>query len=408
MLIVNSLGTGIELLTDVGIGQNIVYHPDANDPAFYNTAWSLQLIRSVVLWLACMIAAVPLAHFYELPILIPVVLITALNFLFGGLTSISRALLWKRMQIAKLTLFEMINSIIGAMAYIFLAYLSPTIWALAVGGVFGFATTMIGSYFLLPDVKQKFQISPQYTSQILHFGKWIFISSILFFLSTNFDRLYLAKVIPLELLGVYGIARTFSEISGQVALRVGNNVLFPYIASHIHVPRAELRKQLGHLRAKSMLLGAVPFSLFAATADMAIRILYDERYQAAAWILPVLIIGSWFAIMTNVNETTLLGLGKPSYGSISNGSKFVFLLIGLPLGVRIYGLLGGVMVIALADLSRYIPILIGQRRERFSFGMQDLFGTLFVAALIGLWEWLRWASGFGTSFESLPLTWANL
>jgi hypothetical protein len=35
--------------------------------------------------------------------------------------------------------------------------------------------------------------------------------------------------------------------------------------------------------------------------------------------------------------------------------------------------------------------------------MQDLLVTLAVFSLIGFWEWLRWVSGFGTSFESLPI-----
>src|SRR5258708_17782105 len=57
MLIVNSLRTGIELLSDVGIGQSIVYHKNANDPDFYNMAWSIQAIRSVLLWLVALFIA---------------------------------------------------------------------------------------------------------------------------------------------------------------------------------------------------------------------------------------------------------------------------------------------------------------------------------------------------------------
>ena len=50
MLIVNTLMTGIQLFSDVGIGQNIVHSPRALEPSFYNTAWSLQIIRSLVIW----------------------------------------------------------------------------------------------------------------------------------------------------------------------------------------------------------------------------------------------------------------------------------------------------------------------------------------------------------------------
>ena len=65
-------------------------------------------------------------------------------------------------------------------------------------------------FFCYPIFKQKFYLSRKYVGQILHFGKWIFISSIVYFLSMYIDRLYLAKVVPLELLGIYGIARSIS------------------------------------------------------------------------------------------------------------------------------------------------------------------------------------------------------
>ncbi len=403
MLIVNSLRMGIELISDVGIGQNIIYHKNANDPDFYNTAWTLQALRSVLLWFVALAVAVPVANFYQSPSLVYIVPLAAFSIVLSGFTSISRSLMQKRLQIRGLSSFEMITSLITNAAFILFAYLSPTIWALVYGGLFGSAITMIGSYFLLPDVKPHFRLSKQFAWEILHFGKWIFVSSIIYFLSTNFDRLYLAKVVPLEVLGVYGIARSISELSGALVLRLGNYVLFPLVASHSQTPRTDLRAQLSPIRAKFMLMAAIGFSFLTATADLPIKILYDERYHAAGWMLPVLIGGSWFTILSVINESTLLGLGRPSYGAISSGLKFAFLLIGLPLSVSSCGILGGVMVIAVSDLCRYFPILIGQRRERFSFGMQDLISTSTVLSIVSLLEWLRWVAGYGTSFDTLPI-----
>ena len=88
---------------------------------------------------------------------------------------------------------------------------------------------------------------------------------------------------------------------------------------------------------------------------------------------------------------------------MANSLKFVFLIIGLGLGVTAYGLLLAATVVAFADMFRYIPIFIGQRRERFSFARQDLLTTLVLFSLVGLWEWLRWVMGLGTSFASLPM-----
>src|SRR5262249_2909326 len=151
---------------------------------------------------------------------------------------------------------------------------------------------------------QKFYLSKRYAFEILHFGKWIFVSSIVYFLAMNFDRLYLGKVIPLGVLGVYGIARTFSELSSMLVLSLGHTVLFPFITAHSHVPRADLRQQIVKIRTKFLLLSALSISLFASIADLLIKFLYDERYQEASWMLPVLITGSWFSILANINEST--------------------------------------------------------------------------------------------------------
>ena len=116
-------------------------------------------------------------------------------------------------------------------------YFSPTIWALVFGGLFGSSVTLIGSYFLIPGIAKRFQLSKKFSSEIFHFGKWIFISSVLYFLSTNFDRLYLAKAVPLQLLGVYGIARSISEMLGLVVLRLGIMCYFLSLP-RIHISRA--------------------------------------------------------------------------------------------------------------------------------------------------------------------------
>jgi O-antigen/teichoic acid export membrane protein len=403
MLIVNTLRTGIELMSDVGIGQNIIYHKDGNDPDFYNTAWTLQAIRGVAIWLLALAAAVPFAKFYQSPIIVYIVPFTTFNMVLVGFTSISPFLLRKRLQITKLNIFEVVTSCVSSAVYVLLAYLQPNIWSLVFGGLFATMVTMTGSYFLLSDVGQRFHLSKRFTLEILHFGKWIFLSTIVYFLSTNFDRLYLAKVIPLKLLGVYGIAHAISDLAGTVVMRLGNYVLFPFIASHSQMARNELHGQLAAPRLRLLALAALGFAFSVAAIDLTIKLLYDQRYHAASWMLPVLLVGSWFAVLANLNEATLLGLGKPLYSAVGNGVKFAFLLIGLPLSVRSYGVLGGIFVVVLSELSRYIPLFIGQRREQFSFGRQDVLVTLGAFAMLGLLESLRWMFGFGTSFESLPM-----
>jgi O-antigen/teichoic acid export membrane protein len=174
MQIVYSLRTGVELISDVGISQNIIYNKNANDPDFYNTAWSLQLMRGILLWLVFCAVAIPVADFYRTQILVIVIPIAALSFVLFGFSSLSRFLLQKRMRYDVLTAFEISTAFVSSLAIVMFAYFSPTIWALVFGALVGPTTIMIGSHFILPDVRHKFVVSKHYAVQIMSFGKWVF------------------------------------------------------------------------------------------------------------------------------------------------------------------------------------------------------------------------------------------
>ena len=102
MLIANSLKSGIEVITDVGMAQNIVYHKEANNPDYYNTAWTLQAMRGVAVWLVALAFAVPIAAFYHYPILVYIVPLTAFTSVILGFSSVSRPLAQKRLQIGRI------------------------------------------------------------------------------------------------------------------------------------------------------------------------------------------------------------------------------------------------------------------------------------------------------------------
>jgi O-antigen/teichoic acid export membrane protein len=403
LVILSSLNSGIQLTSDVGIGKGIVYSREAENPDFYNTAWTLQAIRSVILWLIALAIAYPAAHHFELPILVFVIPIAAFSFVIDGFSSVSKALVEKRLLFARQYIFKTATAFTSAGTFVALAYLIPTIWAPVIAGLISDTISMVGSYFLLGDVRQRFHISPSYASQIMQFGKWIFISSFIWFLSSNYDRLYLASTIPLAVLGVYGIARNISELVSSFFALFGHSVIFPFIASHSEVPRTDLRNQLAGMRMKFLLQAAVGLSFFVVIADLVVRLVYDQRYHAASWMLPVLAISSWFSVLSNINEGTLLGLGKPYYNAVSNFTKFLLLLIGLPLGLSKYGFVAAIAVVVGAEMFRYIPLAVGLKRESFSFWRQDFILTLTVFVLIALLNWLRWVLGYGTCFDGLPI-----
>jgi O-antigen/teichoic acid export membrane protein len=401
MLIVNTLRTGTELFTDLGIGQNIVYNKNGEDPSFYNTAWSLQLIRGFALCVIGCIAAWPVSSYYHTQILLAVIPVASIVFIISGFMSVSPFMLKRKLLSAKLNVFEVGTLLAGSISQVLLSYFYPTVWSLVFGLLVGTAIHTIASHFLLPDIRHRVMLIQPYLSQITQFGRWIFFASIIYFLSMSFDRLYLASVLPLSLLGVYGIARSISDMISLMIIRLADNVIFPFVASRSQTSGHELRASLSKPRLVFLLVTALGLSLLAAGSDLLINTLFDQRYRDASWMCSVLIIGTWFSVISSLAEGALLGFGKPLYAAIGNGAKFTWLLFLLPIGFSHYGAAGAIAVVATADLFRYIPLLIGQFRERFVFGAQDGLGTAVAFGLMAFWECLRWRLGLGTSFDFL-------
>ena len=69
LVIVYTLQNGIDLLSDLGFGQSLVLNKNAESPPFYNTVWSLRLVRGLLLLPCCIAAALPFAYLYHAPVL---------------------------------------------------------------------------------------------------------------------------------------------------------------------------------------------------------------------------------------------------------------------------------------------------------------------------------------------------
>lgn len=400
MIIVNTVRTGIELASDIGIGQNIISNPRAEQPDFYDTAWTLQLVRGIALGMLCAALAWPVAWFYRKPELAGIFAVASLFFVFAGFESTGRFIAQKHLRLVALTAFEVGYTAVSTIAHISFALVTPTIWALVFGGITSSAAVMVASYLLVPGMRHRFLIDRGAMREILSFGRWVALSSIVYFLAMNFDRLYMARAVSLALLGTYGIARSLADILNLLVARFGNMIVFPMVAASFD-SIAELRARLARHRPLLLLGAAAAVAGFIAVSDVLTALMYDERYQAAGQMLPTLSFGVWFAILSTINESVLLGIGKPVYGASANIGKFAWLLVGLPIAVNFYGIGGAVVVIASAELIRYVPLWVAQRREGLSFARQDLAMTLVMLGLAVLFREALYGVGLTGDVASL-------
>lgn len=385
MLIINTLRTGGELLTDVGIGQNIVTNRRGNEPAFYNTAWTIQILRGLLLFALALAATLPVSRLYENVQLQALLPISATIFVITGFTSPARFLLQKNMEVRTLVLLDLGGSAFSTVVHIGLALYSPTIWALIWGLLIGTAGPALASFFLMDWRSVRLQFERPAAVSIIHFGKWIFVSSLIYFLAMNFDRLYFADMIPLATLGIYGIARNFSDTAMQLFQRIGSLLIFPKISS-LSERGGDLRSKIAPVRIAALVAGAVALAMGVAVADRFIDLLYDDRYRAAGLYLTVLLLGSWFAILATMAESMLFGVGKPASVAAGNAVKLALIAAGLPLFLTRYGMVAALITFFVAEFLRYVVLTVRKRSVGLAFLRQDLIATLLFFGLVLLFR----------------------
>lgn len=378
MLLINSLRTGTELLSDIGIGQSVVRSPHGLEPRFLDVAWTLQLLRGVLLAAVALAVAYPVAEIYGKPELAPLIMAISPVFVLTGLQSPALFTAQRRIQLARRAVYDIGNTVLHSLLAIGLALVIPTVWALIIALVAGTATQTLLTYATFDRRLPRLVWDPRFAHEIIAFGKWIFLSTAIYFAAISYDRLYFVGVLPLAMAGVYGVARTFSDMLGALAQRTGAFLVFPRAAA-MREDDAEAATRLRVTRRKTLALVALVTGLTVAGGDQFILLVYDDRYHAAAFMIPILLISVWFGMLSSFGESMLMGRGRPAPGALANGAKFLALLIGLPLAIAQGSLLGALMVLVLAEMARWLALAVPSHRAGFARGSDDILLTLLMA-----------------------------
>jgi O-antigen/teichoic acid export membrane protein len=412
---------GLSLFSDIGIRPSIIQSKRGDDPVFLNTAWTMQILRGVGIFIIGLIISSPVAKFYgvqadltpqeqaqltqQLTVLLPA--ITSIT-LMQGLNSTALATLNKKIDISRITLFELGSQVINLTLIIVFASFSPTIWALLGGVLISQFISTIWSHFLDPNgISHRLLWDKECARSLIKFGRWIFVSTAMSFLASQADRLILGKLFSLEMLGIYTVAFTFADIPRQIVKTVSMRVIYPVISEKKDLPRHQLRAKILDKRWLLLVALSLPIILLTCFGDYLIFLLYDPRYKQAAWMLPVLAIGFWPLLLQMTASPSLMAIGKPLIVATASSAKFIYMLIALPFAFLKMGVLGAAIAISLNDLPGYIVISFGLIKHRLSTFQQDFRATLFVAGLLTSVLSLRYVLGFGTPIDLVLLGMGN-
>jgi O-antigen/teichoic acid export membrane protein len=381
MSLVSVVLMGLNMLSDVGVEQSIIQNKNSQNFEFRNTAWAIKICRGFFLWGTACVIAYPVSVVYDEPALFFVICVLGINFVVDGFTSTAITLANKDMEVAKISFYELSIQFISIAATILISLIKPDVWALVYGNLISSLIALHFSYKFFNDgFTHKFQMDKTYLSQILNFGKWIFVSSVVGFIVNQIDKIIIGKVWSIKELGIYTIAITFSQLPRTLLFSLHRLVLLPVYSEIQHDKSEFIRDKI--VRSKLMIIVSllpIAITLMIFGEDI-IALLYDERYAGAGWMLQVMAAGAAILIVTNAGPYHI-GFGDSRTFALTVSVKAIVLVFTITAFTVMWGKHGIVYGLAASELLYYFFEIFILRRFGFWIYKIDLPFLLFILVL---------------------------
>ncbi len=183
-------------------------------------------------------AAVPVARFYKIPGLVPVILVSSLGMIIGGSQLVSNGLMMKEMRFRELCTFNAVAAVVGAVCTLLFAWLRWRYWALIFGGMAGGTLRTILVFWARPHA----YAFPRWSSvrQPLAFGRHCVVSSVASDVYESLDNFIAGRVLGPAALGLYGMAWTLANLPMEKVTSMVTTVIASYLSA--------IKEDLGALR----------------------------------------------------------------------------------------------------------------------------------------------------------------
>ncbi|MCL3881765.1 oligosaccharide flippase family protein [Marivita sp. GX14005] len=389
MALVAIIMQGLAMFSDVGISPAIMQSKRGDDPEFLDTAWTIQVIRGAVLWVFASLIAVPVASIYNEPLLAWILPVSGLSLLVSGFNPTRMETANRHLLLGRLTGIDLAAQAAGIVLAVGLAWWMQSVWALVISGVAASVLQLAAYDLYLPGKRNRFHWESGAAAELIHFGKWIFLSTICGFIYMQSDKLLLGKYLPLDQFGVYNIGfflASFPLLMGGVMTR---KMLIPLYRER---PPADSDANFRKLQRMRFVLTAGIVALTGAVALSGVWLvdtLYDDRYAMAGAVVVLLASMQMPQIIALTYEQAALATGDSRRFFVLSAARAVltvsFLLAGLALG----GLFGALIGMGLAGLAAY-PFVVWLARHAGAWDpAHDGAYALVAAALVALAIWFN-------------------
>lgn len=299
-----------EAVTEVGVAQAVIQNKRGASREFLNVAWWFGIARGVVVAAIALPLAGPIAEFYDMPELAPLLMVAPLSVVFTGLTSPRIYALQREFRFGATLVTIQGAGLAGTLVTIGLGLWWQNVWALLWGTVIEAFLRCVLSFVVGP-FRPSFRLDRAARTQLFRFTRGMAGLSLLTFLVMQADTFVLGKVVTTTALGLYTMAITLAAFPLTVFSKVVQPLVVPILA-RLQDDLAAMRGMVLRMSRLVWLFGLPLAAVMASVSAPLLVVVYGRpefREAAAAFSLYGFFVIVYMASM--VTFSVYLALGRP-------------------------------------------------------------------------------------------------
>jgi O-antigen/teichoic acid export membrane protein len=338
---------------DMGISNAIIHKQEISRDQLSTLYW-VNVLAGFILFCIISISAPFVASLYEQPELTELIAIVALTFIIQPFGQQFMVLWQKEMRFSEIAKIDIVNKSISLIVSVYFAYKGYGVYALVYGTLAGIVSqTVQFMYKGLKEYRPSFVFKLGEIKEFLSFGAYQMGEKMINFFNKEVDTLLIGKLLGVETLGIYIIAKQLIMRPAQIINPIITKVTFPTMAKV-----QDDTERLKNIYLKTMnYLSSVNFPIYAFLFIMApdlVPLIFGEKWNESIIVVQILSIFGAIRSTGNPIGSLLLAKGKANWGFYWNLGLFFYIPLGIYIG-SFWSLEGISYSLIILQLSLIVP-----------------------------------------------------
>lgn len=390
MALVTVFMVGLTQFSDVGVTPAILQSKRGDEQDFLDTAWTIQVMRGISLWLVACGLAWPTAAFYGEPQLLHLLPVASFTLVILGFRPTRMDTANRHLMLGRVTVIDLGTQTIGLIAAVTLAWATGSVWALVASGIVSTLAELYLNSRFLAGGRNRFRWERAAVEELVTFGKWIFLSTVCGFFFSQADKLLIGKFVPLDQFGVYNIGFFLASFPMLLGGMVTRKILIPIYRENPPKQSRENFLRLRKMRCVVTALLMLMVGVFALLGHWLVDLMYDDRYLMAGAVTVIIAVMQMPQIIVQTYDQAALAAGDSRSFFVLALTRAVLMVGCLLIGVQMAGLFGALIAQGVAFLLAY-PVVVWLARRMGAWDpMHDALFALMGAGLALVAAMVNW------------------